>query len=129
MTHPFRTAVESRDLEALSRTLADDVVFYSPVAFQPFQGRDVVTEVLGHVMQVFGNFEYTDDLAGEGTHALVFRTSVNGKQVEGLDHLVLDDAGLVTQLTVMLRPLSGVIAMAEQMGPRVAHLPKGDGGA
>jgi hypothetical protein len=24
----------------------------------------------------------------------------------------------------MLRPLSGVIAMAEQMGPRVAHLPK-----
>jgi hypothetical protein len=124
MTHPFRAAVEARDLEAIRATLAEDVLFFSPVAFQPFRGRDVVTEVLGHVMQVFGDFEYTDDLAGDGTHALVFRTSVNGKQVEGLDHLMLDDDGRVTRLTVMLRPLSGVIAMAEEMGPRVAQLPK-----
>lgn len=124
MTHPFRTAVESRDLVAMRRVLADDVVFFSPVAFQPFQGGDVVAEVLSHVMEVFGDFEYTDELAGDGTHALVFRTSVNGKDVEGLDHLVLDAEGKVTRLTVMLRPLSGVIAMAEQMGPRVAHLPK-----
>jgi hypothetical protein len=80
-------------------------------------------------MQVFGDFEYTDDLVGEGTHALVFRTSVNGKQVEGLDHLVLDEEGKVARLTVMLRPLSGVIAMAEQMGPRVAHLPKASAAA
>lgn len=125
MTHPFRTAVESRDLDAVRATLAEDVTFFSPVAFQPFQGRDVVTEVLGHVMEVFGDFEYTDDLAGDGTHALVFRTSVDGKSVEGLDHLVLDADGRITRLTVMLRPLSGVIAMAEAMGPRVAHLPKG----
>ncbi|MBI1350274.1 MAG: nuclear transport factor 2 family protein [Actinomycetales bacterium] len=124
MTHPFRAAVEARDLEAVRATLADDVVFFSPVAFQPFQGSDVVTEVLGHVMDVFSDFAYTDDLAGDGTHALVFRTSVNGKQVEGLDHLVLDADGRVARLTVMLRPLSGVIAMAEAMGPRVAHLPK-----
>jgi hypothetical protein len=124
MTHPFRAAVEARDLEAIRATLAEDVLFFSPVAFQPFRGRDVVTEVLGHVMQVFGDFEYTDDIAGDGTHALVFRTSVNGKQVEGLDHLMLDDDGRVTRLTVMLRPLSGVIAMAEEMGPRVAQLPK-----
>lgn len=129
MTHPFRAAVESRDLEAMRATLAEDVLFFSPVAFQPFQGRDVVTEVLGNVMEVFGDFEYTDELASDGTHALVFRTSVNGKQVEGLDHLVLDDEGKVTRLTVMLRPLSGVIAMAEQMGPRVAHLPKATAGA
>lgn len=124
MAHPFRTAVESRDIEAMRATLAEDVVFFSPVAFQPFQGRDVVTEVLSNVFEVFGDFSYTDELVGDGTHALVFSTYVDGKQVEGLDHLVLDGDGKVTQLTVMLRPLSGVIAMAEQMGPRVAHLPK-----
>ena len=124
MTHPFRAAVEARDIEAIRATLAEDVLFFSPVAFQPFQGRDVVTEVLGNVMEVFGDFAYTDDLAGDGTQALVFQTSVNGRSVEGLDHLVLDDDGRITRLTVMLRPLSGVIAMAEEMGPRVAHLPK-----
>jgi hypothetical protein len=45
--------------------------------------------------------------------------------VQGLDHLRYDDAGLITEFTVMLRPLSGLIALAEAMGPRVAHLEKG----
>jgi len=124
MTHPFRAAVESQNLEAVSATLAEDVVFFSPVAFQPFRGRAVVTEVLANVMQVFEDFRYVDELAGEDTHALVFEASVSGKTVQGLDHLRVNEDGLVSEFTVMVRPLSGVIALAEQMGPRVAHLPK-----
>ena len=127
MTHPFRTAVEARDLDAMRATLTEDVVFFSPVAFQPFRGRDAVVEVLGNVLEVFVDFTYTDELAGASTHALVFRATVDGKEVEGLDHLVLDEDGRVVRLTVMLRPLSGVITMAEQMGPRVAHISKGTG--
>ena len=127
MTHPFRAAVETRDLSAMSAVLHPDVVFRSPVAFRPFVGRANVTEVLGNVMEVFGDFAYTDELEGPGSHALVFRATVNGREVEGLDHLRLDSHGLVRELTVMIRPLSGVIALAEQMGPRVAHLAKGEG--
>lgn len=125
MTHPFRAAVEARDLAALSATLSPDVVFRSPVAFQPFVGRDTVTEVLGNVMEVFEDFAYTDELEGSGSHALIFTATVGTRGVQGLDHLVLDADGLVTELTVMIRPLSGVIALAEAMGPRVAHLAKG----
>ena len=39
--------------------------------------------------------------------------------VEGLDHLTLDADGLVTQLVVMVRPLSGLIALAEAMAERL----------
>lgn len=124
MSHPFRAAVENRDLNKLSTLLAPDVVFRSPVAFRPFTGRATVTEVLGHVMDVFEGFRYTDELAGDGTHALVFAAAVSGKDLEGLDHLRFDDDGLITEFTVMVRPLSGVIALAEAMGPRVAHLAK-----
>lgn len=125
MTHPFRAAVESRDIDALSALLAPGVVFDSPVAFRPFVGRDAVTEVLRNVMEVFGDFVYVDELEGEGSHALVFTATVGPKQVEGLDHLRVDEDGLVERLTVMVRPLSGAIALAEAMGPRVAHLSKG----
>jgi hypothetical protein len=125
MTHPFRTAVEAHDLNAVSATLADDVVFFSPVAFQAFRGRAVVTEVLANVLQVLEGFRYVDELAGDGSLALVFEAGVVGKSLQGLDHLRFDDAGLVCEFTVMVRPLSGVIALAEQMAPRVAHLPKG----
>ena len=40
MSHPFRAAVESGDLQAMSALLSPDVVFMSPVAFKPFTGRD-----------------------------------------------------------------------------------------
>jgi hypothetical protein len=124
MTHPFRAAVESRDMTAMSALLAPDVVFNSPVAFQPFHGREAVTQVLAEVMQVFGDFTYVDELAGEGTHALIFMATVAGRQVQGLDHLRFDDTGLISEFTVMVRPLSGLIALAEAMAPRVAHIAK-----
>lgn len=125
MGHPFRAAVEARDLSAVSATLAEDVVFNSPVAFRPYRGRAVVTELLGHVLEVFEGFTYVDELEGASSHALVFTAGVGGRTVQGLDHLVFRSDGLVGQLTVMIRPLSGVIALAEAMGPRVAHLEKG----
>ncbi|MBK9739854.1 MAG: nuclear transport factor 2 family protein [Actinobacteria bacterium] len=124
MTHPFRAAVEAGDLEAMSVLLAPDVVFMSPVAFQPFRGREAVTEVLRNVFEVFGDFTYVDELDGRGSHALVFTATVGGREVQGLDHLRFDEAGLVSEFTVMVRPLSGLIALAEAMSPRVAHIAK-----
>ena len=127
MTHPVRAAIEARDIDALKAQFADDIVFNSPVAFHPFTGRDTVAEVLTHVMEVFSDFVYVDELAGETTHGLVFTASIGpgGRGVEGLDHLRYDDDGQICEFTVMVRPLSGLIALAEAMGPRVAHLAKG----
>jgi hypothetical protein len=125
MTHPVRAAIEARDIDALKALFAEDIVFNSPVAFHPFTGRETVAEVLTHVMEVFTDFVYVDELAGEGTHALIFSAGVGGKAALGLDHLRYNADGLVSEFTVMLRPLSGLIAFAEAMGPRVAHLAKG----
>ena len=77
-------------------------------------------------MQVFEDFQYVDELQSEDSHALIFRARVGDKTVEGLDHLHVHEDGLVDEFTVMLRPLSALIAMGEAMGPRVAHLPKGE---
>ena len=122
--HPFRLAVERRDPDAMAALMAPDVRFFSPVAFKPFAGREAVTELFWNLFEVFEDFEYTDELEGEGTHALVFRARVRGRAVEGLDHMVLNDDGLVDTFTVMIRPLSALVAMGEAMGPRVGHLEK-----
>lgn len=115
----FRAAVESRDLARMEAALAPDVVFRSPAVFKPYEGREAVMHLLGTVIQVFEDFEYTDELEGNGTHALVFRARVGDRSVEGLDHLTLDADGLVTQLVVMVRPLSGLTALAEAMAQRL----------
>ena len=120
MSHPFRAAVEARDLQAMADALADDVTFRSPVVFKPYEGRAEVMRLLAHVVEVFEDFRYTGELAGEGTRGLVFEARVGDRQLQGWDYLELDDGGRVTALTVMVRPLSGLIALAEAMGARLA---------
>jgi hypothetical protein len=115
----FRAAVESRDLARMEAALAPDVVFRSPAVFKPYEGREAVMHLLGTVIQVFEDFEYTDELAGERTHALIFKARVGDREVEGLDHLTLNEDGLVTQLVVMIRPLSGLTALAQAMAERL----------
>jgi SnoaL-like domain len=120
MGQAFRSAVEARDLDLMRDALHPQVRFFSPVVFKPYEGRDAVMRLLGHVIEVFEAFRYTDQLEGVGSSGLVFKAKVGDKEVQGWDFLQLDSAGLVTELTVMVRPLSGAIALAEAMGARLA---------
>jgi hypothetical protein len=40
---------------------------------------------------------------------------VDGKRVEGIDKLTFDEAGLITELAVMIRPASALQAVGAQM--------------
>ncbi|MDX6659507.1 MAG: hypothetical protein QOJ55_329 [Solirubrobacteraceae bacterium] len=122
LSDSFRAAVEARDHPGMVDALAGGVIFSSPVSFRPFEGRDTVGQVLGAVLETFEDFRYTDELAGETAHALVFRARVGDKQVEGIDLLRFDGDGKISDFTVLVRPLSAAIALAEAMGPKVAHL-------
>lgn len=117
----FRSAVESRDLPSALALLHPDVEFRSPVSHTPYLGAEAVGRVLAHVIEVFEDFRYVDELEGDGTHGLVFRARVGTRDVEGWDYLTVDDAGLITTFVVMVRPLSGLIALAEAMGARLAR--------
>jgi hypothetical protein len=115
MSDAFRDAVESGDPDAMAEALSPHVVFRSPAVYKPYQGREATMALLRLVSEVFEDFEYTDELRGDGTHALVFRARVGDREVQGVDHLVVGEDGLVTELTVLIRPLSGLIAVAEAM--------------
>jgi hypothetical protein len=123
--HPFRAAVEAGDMDAGLALFAVDATLDSPVAFKPFVGIEQVGVVLRAVFETFEDFHYTDELGGEdGVHALVFSARVGERSVQGLDLLRTDSDGRITNLTVMIRPLSGLIALAEAMAPKVGHLAK-----
>ena len=115
----FKAAVEARDLAGMVAALAPDVVFHSPVTFKPFEGRDMVGHVLGEVLQVFQEFTYTDELREGDTTALVFEARVGDRDVQGIDLIRLNADGLIDDLTVLVRPLSGLTALAGEMGKRL----------
>ncbi|GAA2843793.1 nuclear transport factor 2 family protein [Crossiella cryophila] len=112
----FRAAVEARDPEALAATLADNVVFTSPVAFRPYEGKPITAAILRGVLRTFEDFRYVREIGGDRDHALVFQARIGETQVEGCDFLHLDENGLIDRLTVMVRPLSAAQALSAAMG-------------
>jgi SnoaL-like protein len=120
--HPFGTAVVAGDIDAALAQLAEDVIFHSPVVHRPYQGRAAVAPILHAVSAVFEDFRYVDEIGGPdaASHVLVFRTRVGDREIEGIDLLHTGAGGLVDELTVMVRPLSGAMALAEVMRARLA---------
>ena len=113
MVHPFRRAIEARDLDAAVALMREDVVFRSPVVFKPYHGREAVRRLLEAVLAVFEDFRYVREIGADGghDHALVF----GDKQIEGCDFIQLDEDGAISAFTVMVRPMSGMHALAEAM--------------
>jgi hypothetical protein len=115
----FRLAAERKDIAAAAALLSHDIVFHSPATFHPFVGRETVTRLLQIVAETFEDFRYTDELDADGAHALIFRAGIGGREIEGIDLLRLDRDGLITDFTVMLRPISGLVPFAQAMGEKV----------
>jgi hypothetical protein len=128
VVHPFRRAIEARDIDAAVALLREDVVFRSPVVFTPYQGRESLRRVLEAVVMVFEDFQYVREIGGDDArdHALVFQARVGEKKPEGCDFIQLDDHGAISELTVMVRPLSAALALADAMK---AQLTASDTGA
>ena len=113
----FRQADEARDEQAIADLLADDVVFTSPVAFAPYPGKPITAAILRAVLRVFEDFHYIREITDTGGRdsALVFQAVVDGKEVTGCDFLHVNEAGLIDDFMVMVRPLSAAHALSAAM--------------
>ena len=121
--HPFRAAVEAGDFDAMPALFAEDVVFRSPIAHTPYEGRDTLALILRAVSKVFEDLRYEREIGGEedADHALVFTANVGGLQINGCDFIHTRPDGLIDEFTVMLRPLKAVTVFAEKMGVEFAR--------
>jgi uncharacterized protein len=112
---PFHDAVLAGDWDTAVAQLAETVVFHSPAVHRPYEGREATATVLRAVSTVFEDFRYVDVLDDGDRAGLVFAARVGDREVEGWDYLRFDDDGRIVEFTVMLRPLSGLLAVVEAM--------------
>jgi 2,4-dienoyl-CoA reductase (NADPH2) len=120
--------VAAGDLAALPALLHPDVVFRSPAAFKPYRGAPAVALILRTVFGVFSGFAYERQFAtGDGFDvALEFRARVGDREIKGIDLIRFDADGRIVDFEVMIRPASGLAALAEEMGRRLSvALPAG----
>ncbi|MFF2729818.1 nuclear transport factor 2 family protein [Streptomyces sp. NPDC058008] len=119
----FRAAVEKGEPDALEDLFTEDIRLYSPVKFTPFEGKPMVLGLFGVLLRIFEGFRYIGDFEGtaetstDGGEApsaiLLFRATVNGKEIHGIDLLQFDGDGRIKEFTVMVRPRSAVHALGE----------------
>ena len=119
MNHPFANAVLADDHDAALATIADDVVFRSPAVHKPYHGKENVDGILRLVATVFENFRYTAEWRDGATSILFFEAEVGDRALQGVDILEENTDGLVERFTVMIRPLSGLQAVAAAMAQRL----------
>jgi hypothetical protein len=118
--HPFAQAVLTGDHEAALETIADDVEFRSPAVYSPYHGKEQVDGILRLVATVFEDFRYTAEWRDRSTVILFFEARVGDRELQGVDILEENEDGLVSRFTVMIRPLSGLQAVAATMAERLA---------
>jgi hypothetical protein len=116
----FRVAIERQDHAALMAVFTPDVVFHSPIVHQPYVGREAIAPLLAAIMQVFADFQYVQEYDAADGKVLVFHTRVGERDLEGVDILTFDAAGLVREFTVMVRPYSAATALRAIMAAQLA---------
>jgi len=102
---------------ALAAMIAEDAVFHSPVVHTPQAGRAKVVAYLAAAGQVLGGegFRYVRELI-DGTQALLeFETVLDGVHVNGIDLITFDEAGMIRDFKVMVRPLKAINKVWEVM--------------
>ena len=110
------------DLSGLPGLLHPQAVFRSPMAHKPYAGAPVVSLILNTVSKVFVDFVYQRELASaDGLNVVLeFSAKVGERALKGIDMIRFDAAGKIVEFEVMIRPMSGLQALGEEMGRRLA---------
>ena len=114
--------IASNDLHTLQQLLHPQAVFRSPMAFKPYAGAPVVSMILNTVSQVFEGFAYHRELATPDGLSVVleFSARVGQRELKGIDLIRFDEDGKIVEFEVMVRPMSGLQALGDEMGKRLA---------
>lgn len=124
-------ALEAADAAAVVETLADDVTLRVAVHDEPFEGRAAAAQVLGTVLDgPLHDIEVTETIDGDDAAVLMFGAQVSGYSGRGDGLLVVrtDPSEKISDLTVFLRPLAALQALAGEMGRRLGG-PRPGGGS
>jgi len=126
--HPTITlmqqVVASGNESKIAGLLAEDVQFLPPTYYKTWTGRAPVAAVLGHVGRVFSDFEYRRVMGAGIDWALEFQCKIGDLDAVGVDLITLNDAGLIANFEVVMRPHKSIGALRDAMNARVMTDPR-----
>ena len=113
-----------QDTAGLSRLLADNAVFHSPVVHTPQVGKALTQLYLSAAFQVFFNdtFRYVREVVDGRNAVLEFSVTIDGVIVNGVDMIRWNEAGQIEEFNVMLRTLKAINVVHQKMAAMLEAL-------
>jgi hypothetical protein len=115
--------VASKDFGRLESIVHPDAVFRSPMAFKPYGPAPALLMALRTVITIFEDFHYHRQFSSADGRDLVleFSAKVQDKALKGIDMIRFDEAGLIVDFEVMIRPFNALQVLGAEMGARLAQ--------
>jgi len=114
------SAIRERDREALAALVADDVVFHSPAT--TYRGREQVVDLLVLIGSVLEDVTATREVET----VTFLRGYSEGDELDGVLVELKGDDGLITEITLLLRPLAALQKAVVRLARALAEGPQRD---
>jgi SnoaL-like domain len=108
-------AIRAGDREALRAMVADDVVFNGPVS--TYHGHDQVVHLLALTGSVLDDLTAT----GEVQTVTFVKGHLDGEELDGVVIEIRDDEDLISEITLLLRPLTLLQTATQRMARALAE--------
>ena len=100
----------------MSKLLAENVVFNSPILVRPIEGREVIAQIFAQSSSTRGSGTYTAEYKlDERTTFLRWEGTMAGHKIESLEVIVDNEQGLIVERTIALRPFPAVKLFRDAM--------------
>jgi hypothetical protein len=113
--------VSEKDLAALGGVLAEDISLGAPPYWNRLEGRALVQHLLGLIVDTIGEFTYQREWQNGRELALEFTGRVDGRELQGIDLISLDEQMQISKFDVLMRPVNAVVALRERIAPKMAE--------
>jgi len=118
----WRAAGEAGDAAAAVTALSSDVTLVSPITEQfTFRGHRQVHTLLEVALTAIHGITYTDQVAEGRTVALFYEAQVGATRLYEAQRLRLGADGLITEITLYVRPLPALTLLMKRLGPELAR--------
>jgi hypothetical protein len=107
------------DFSLAAPTLADDVVLNSPVLERPWSTKAVVGRLGPAMVSLFEDVELAPVIASGDTAVVSFKARHGSIDTQLIEVLHLGEDGKVAELTIYIRPLPALLAVARSMQARI----------
>ena len=135
--HPLRKLRESGKptLAQISKLLAENIVFNSPILARQIQGRELIAPIFTQSSATRGSGTYTAEFKlDERTTFLRWVGTMDGHKFESMEIIVDNEQGLIVERTIALRPYPALklfrdamyAALKDKLPPDVWDYPKGN---